>query len=148
MLKIRRLLVATDHSACAKAAVDLAVEMARSFGATLLLVHVVPTPGYPNVAALMTSTFPTLHEELRRQGEEALRELAASLPQDVPIEIHVREGHAAQEIVDCATHEHADMLVIGTHGYTGWKHGLLGSTAERVVRTATVPVVTTHQRAA
>ena len=76
-------------------------------------------------------------------SEDALLERAAGLRDSgVPIETMLKTGDARQTIVAVASFIHADLIVMGTHGRTGLSRVLIGSVAENVVRTATVPVLT------
>ena len=54
----------------------------------------------------------------------------------------MRKGNVAEEIAAAGTEHNADLIVMATHGYSGWKKLLLGSVTERVVRTASIPVLT------
>jgi nucleotide-binding universal stress UspA family protein len=78
---------------------------------------------------------------LQEQGETALGRAAERI-EDVPTERVLANGAPSTEIVDHATEEGCDLIVMGTHGRGGIDRLLLGSVAERVVRTATVPVLT------
>jgi nucleotide-binding universal stress UspA family protein len=121
---IRQVLLATDFSRAAQAAVPVAVEQARRFGARLHLLTVVwpaadPAPD-PRLAGLAG--------ELQGSG--------------VPIVTAVESGIPAAEIVRYARRNGIDLIVIGTHGRTGFTRALVGSVAERVVRTAPCAVLT------
>lgn len=85
--------------------------------------------------------------ERRPEAEKALIRLADSTARqgDVPVRTATRTGRAYDEIAAAARDENADLIVISTHGYTGLKHVLLGSTTERVVRHAPCPVLVIRQ---
>lgn len=142
MTKIRRILCPTDFSPTARRAIDYAIVMAKAMGAEIVLLHVIPDMGYPMRSFGTVSAFPNLREEIHKRGAEELAELTASLGTDVKIATELRDGASHHAIIDCAKDIAADMIVIGTHGHTGIKHMLLGSTAEKVVRSAECPVLT------
>lgn len=120
---VREILFATDFSASAEAAGRVARDYARQFGARLHLLHVVwggTDPAMPPV----------------------LRKLAEELGGASPVVTVVESGSPAAQIVRYAGRHGIDLIVVGTHGRTGLTRALLGSVAERVVRTAPCPVLT------
>lgn len=144
MPSIRKILVPTDFSPAALNAARFAQELAASFHAKLLLLHVVPEASYPMLNAVEMRHFPNLKAELHRQCETGLEELANQLGNPPGLEMEVRDGSPHAEILETVRKQGIDMIVMGTHGHTGIKHAVLGSTAERVVRLAQCPVVTLH----
>lgn len=145
MIKLSRIVCPTDFSPTSSRATEYAATMAESFGAELVLLHVIPKMDYPLRSFGMASSLQHIQEELDTRALESLEErvkvLKASLP-NVTIRVLVRHGDAHEVTLDCAKEEAADMIVMGTHGHTGITHALLGSTAEKVVRLATMPVLT------
>ena len=125
---IQRILVATDFSDEADAAVHVAVECARRFGARIHLFHVFST-GEVEVARLLADT-------------------AALAGPDVPVTIASARGDAAEEILHYAGHNAIDLIVMGTHGRSGLSRVLLGSVADRVLRGAVCPVLAVPPRVA
>lgn len=142
MIQFRRIVCPTDFSPTAQHALDHAATMARSFGAELVILHVVPELNYPIRGLGMAQAFPHLREELHTRAKEHLQEVQAALGKDLKSSIDLRDGVPHDAILDCAKEKQADLIVMGTHGHTGLKHALLGSSAERVVRTAHCPVLT------
>lgn len=142
MIKIRRIICPTDFSVTARRAVDYAAEMARSFGAELVLLHVIPELNYPLRSFGMASSFPHLREELHMRAKESLEALQAEVGAGLTVRTELRDGESHEQVLECAKADSADLIVIGTHGHTGIKHALLGSTAEKVVRLSTCPVLT------
>jgi nucleotide-binding universal stress UspA family protein len=142
MVDIRHVLCAVDFSECSRRALDHALAMAKWYGAWLsvLYVHLVSTPSLARSAGVALSP-----------ADRAA--LVAQLRAFVPVEVrsHVRveflvlEGTIAEEIL--AEAEHADLIVVGTHGRTGFEHAVLGSVAEKVVRKAAAPVMTVPRAA-
>jgi nucleotide-binding universal stress UspA family protein len=135
MPDIARILVAVDFSPGSQQALALAEEVARRFAAEVAVLHV--------DEALSVIPGSDLAETRRVAAERALEDATAELRRkDIRARPILRSGLAAIEIVEAANAEHADLLVLGTHGRTGLAHVLLGSVAERVVRTAPCPVLT------
>jgi universal stress protein A len=135
-MDIHHLLTPTDFSAPATQAVTAAFELAQTFGAKLSLLHVIEVPVYAIEVALPL-------EDLER---DARRELALLLPEAEAAHVGVTRlvdmGVPYQKIVETATAEQVDLIVMATHGRTGLSHLVLGSVAERVVRMAPCPVLT------
>lgn len=145
MIKLSRIVCPTDFSPTSSRAVDYAAAMADSFGARLLLLHVIPEMTYPLRSFGMSSSFPHLKEELHKRAMESLEERLAKLREKLPnidAQLELRDGEAHEIVLAFAKSENADMIVMGTHGHTGLKHALLGSTAEKIVRLAECPVLT------
>ncbi|HEV3214820.1 MAG TPA: universal stress protein [Vicinamibacterales bacterium] len=143
MITLTRILVATDFSEASNAALLYGRELARSFGARLDLLHVVPNLAKYYAAEAYTAAYPEIEEGM----EEAARRDIDRLLTD---EDYRRGARAilrtlqlpADAIVQHARDEKIDLIVIGTHGRGGVKHLLVGSVAEHVVRTAPCPVLT------
>jgi nucleotide-binding universal stress UspA family protein len=134
-----RILVPTDGSPGMDRVVDHAVDLAAIHDADLHLIYVVNSAGYAGLPG--ESAVESLGSMLQEQGETALGRAAERI-EDVPTERVLANGAPSTEIVDHATEEGCDLIVMGTHGRGGIDRLLLGSVAERVVRTATVPVLT------
>jgi nucleotide-binding universal stress UspA family protein len=138
---LRRILCGTDFSPCAMLALDWAGELAEREGAELHVVHAWPIPemwspagSFVAIGALADG----IEEGIRRQLDElrATRRIAGT---------HAVCGPSDVSITAKADEIGADLLVVGTQGRSGLAHVLLGSVAERVLRTARVPVVTVPQ---
>jgi nucleotide-binding universal stress UspA family protein len=147
-MDIRHILAPTDFSDYSKQALRDAFELAQTFGAKLSLLHVLEPSLY-----LGEFTPPTMGEDLLGDLErQASAELARVLPeaQQATIEVtrSVVMGSPSQKIVETAETEHVDLILMATHGRTGLSHLLIGSVAERVVRTAPCPVLTIRPPAA
>jgi universal stress protein A len=144
MSRITRILVPTDFSATADTALDYAYELAGKFGATLELVHVLDDPfvvdGMGGDAYI--SEAPSLRTAMLQEAQERLRH-RASVREGIPrLQTEVLFGHGARTLAEYAGQRGADLIVMGTHGRTGFAHLLLGSVAEQLVRTAPCPVLT------
>lgn len=151
-MKIARILVPVDFSRHSLKALAWAIDFAEPFGAAIDLVHVVEPIAYATPADLyagMATQLGNLLAEQRRSARQQLDELAAKYAKrGVSLRIHLRDGIAYREIVDAAKQLNADLVVQATHGRTGLSHVLLGSVAERVVRTSECPVLTIRTTAA
>jgi nucleotide-binding universal stress UspA family protein len=142
-MDIRHLLAPTDFSECSKDAVSYALELAQKFGAKLSLLHVVEPPPYSIEGPVPSTVGGNLLHDLERQ---ATAELAQVLPQAQVAEIEVTRyvviGSPFRKIIETTEAEEVDLIVMATHGRTGLSHLVMGSVAERVVRTAPCPVLT------
>lgn len=142
-MKWTTILCPIDFSEVSLSALRLATSLRELFDARLVLVYVVEPIVAPSDFTFGPMTSGDVEERLMDRSRQSLQEVVASL--EVPPEkIHsrVEHGRASQEIVRVAAEEKADLIVMGTHGYTGMAHVLLGSTAERVLRRAPCPVLT------
>jgi len=142
MVRFTRILCPVDFSEHSKAALAHAEDVARKFGAELTLLHVVEPILYP-VAYGLPPVSPVDYEQVARDSAgKALAGLAAEVSaRGQKAHVRVEAGAASQRICDLAKAEGYDLVVLATHGYTGLKHVLLGSTAERVVRFAPCAVL-------
>lgn len=147
MPQLNRILVPTDFSDCSRAALDYAVKLAQSFGATIDLLHVWVIPPYIPPEAMVGvpgNDTQSLSELARGSAEQEMQDFVKALrDQGIAIERTLLDsGDPGRTIVDVATRDGHDMIILGTHGRTGLSHLLMGSVAERVVRYSTVPVLT------
>jgi nucleotide-binding universal stress UspA family protein len=141
----RIILVPVDFSEPAREALDYAVAFAIQFQARLILLHVVEIPYVGS--GLGEIELPPVDTEIRGSVDEHLgRIMAEQVGNRLPAETLTRSGQPWYEITEAAREIGADLIIIGTHGYTGLKHVLMGSTAERVVRHATCPVLVVRNR--
>ncbi len=142
MRSIKRILVATDFSPCARAALDTAVELAASLDASITLLHVyaAPTEVLPDGSVLSLDGL-ALERAERAIDEQLCDERRRAQRRGVVIAVESADGHAADVIVRRAAEERADLVVVGTHGRRGVPRLLLGSVAERVLRAAPCPVL-------
>ena len=147
MTRITRILVPTDFSATADAALDYAYVLAERFGASLELLHVLDDPFVVDgmAAEAYISEAPALRTAMLQDAKERLRHRAAPRETIPRIETEVLFGHGARTIAEYAAERGIDLIVMGTHGRTGFAHLLLGSVAERLVRTSPCPVLTVRQ---
>jgi nucleotide-binding universal stress UspA family protein len=141
-MHIQTILVPSDFSTYSEKAFAWALEMAEKWSARIQLLHVVSTPNYPPV--VMGASFNPMEFEgsLTAAAEQQAQEFVSShAKQTVSIETKVFVGNPFYDICETAKKNHADLIVMGSHGRTGLSHILLGSVAERVVRHAPCPVL-------
>jgi nucleotide-binding universal stress UspA family protein len=141
---IRSILLPTDFSQCAESALPYAASLARQMKARLVCLHVVETLLAPVGYAAVAEPLPVV--DLGGQLEEsATRELPKLGAREECAGLDVEEvlvhGDAAGEIVRVARERDIDLIVISSHGRTGWGRMIFGSTAESVVRHAHCPVL-------
>lgn len=145
-LSIKKILVPVDFSTLSKKAFKYALRLAQQFKTELTLIHVLEPPVPPTFEE--RSIAPSFPEKASPGAEKNLRTLISSArTAGVPkVKSLFRWGLASHEIVDAAKELDVDLIVMATHGYTGWKHFCIGSTAERVVRAAPCPVLVVRER--
>jgi nucleotide-binding universal stress UspA family protein len=147
MTRPRVILAATDFSAPAKAALAQAVELARQYEAELHIVHVFSLPT-PLITAYEFGIPEAEIAQARKVAQEKLDACAAEAAgAGVSPRKHLLQSPTDRAITDLASEIGADWIVVGTHGHTGFKHALLGSVAERVVRHAPCSVLVARSEA-
>lgn len=141
MFDVRSVLVPIDFSACSLAAFQHALALAAPRRGTVHLLHVVDPiasglgEGAPSASGMVT------------RFEDRLTRLANEVQaRDATTEAHVAVGSVEHVILDMVDRYAVDVIVMGTHGASGWGHLLLGGTTERVVRHAPCPVLTVKER--
>jgi nucleotide-binding universal stress UspA family protein len=146
MLPIKKILCPTDFSEPSMAALDAACEFAQHFDAELTILHVLPlTVIYPNEMGLAAANYLPSDEERRTEAQGQIANLIQErVPKDVRTATEVLMGDAPSEITSAASNANADLIVIGTHGETGWRFLAIGSVAAKVVRMAHRPVLTIY----
>ena len=139
----KKILCPTDFSETSIEAVRAANTLAKALGSELHLLHVVsPAPLMPDMQE--TPLFDSVAYE-EAWTEEAERRLTKLVETHVAPGVRVRQailaGHAAQTIDQYAMDEDVDLIVIATHGMTGWRHYLMGSVAQKVIQHTCLPVL-------
>ncbi|HEU4686378.1 MAG TPA: universal stress protein [Nitrospira sp.] len=141
-MKIERILLATDFSAHARRAEDYGAFMAAAWDAALTVMSVLEFP--PG----MNPDYPINQEYLRYRMNETSEQLADCTQRlsrrGLRVASRITTGLPSEEIVGAARADDSDLIVLGTRGKSGLAHVLLGSTAERVIRTAPCPVLAVH----
>jgi nucleotide-binding universal stress UspA family protein len=150
MIRLKKILLATDFGDSSAFALEYARELATKFGAELHIIHVVADIGQAALGAPgLAMDMVELQRNLEREGAGRVEALLTTFDRDVLRAKTVcrTAGHPAEAIVDYAKEAGADVIVVGTHGRQGLSHMLVGSVAERVVRSAPCPVVVAKWRA-
>jgi len=145
-VQLRKVVVAIDFSETSAQALPYASTLAKRFGAEVILLHVIQP---------LAVTSPYSPSDVQNAGQAMKRRATAQLSQlceevfdgNVAARVAVRFGTPYDEITKAAKSLGTDMIILTTHGYTGLKSALLGSTAERVVRHAACPVLVVRQPA-
>jgi nucleotide-binding universal stress UspA family protein len=132
-----RIVVGTDGSIGANAAVDTAIELARLTGATLHIVHAHKlSSAYHLAAAVEIGVVPNVvesNEEILEQGRRICDAVVAKCGRSgVPAEVHIESGDAADALTRVATDAHADLVVVGNRGMSGARRFVLGSVPNKV----------------
>lgn len=145
MVELKRILCPIDFSETSRHALEHAVAIARWYESHITALHVIHVPLVPQppilVADLANSLVPTASQ--RQACEDALRTwLGPAQDAGIKTDVLVDEGNAAEQIVAQAKSRQADLVVMGTHGLSGFDRFVLGSVAEKVVRKASCPVLT------
>ncbi len=146
MPAIQNIVVPVDFSPTSIRAFEYAFDLGKKLQATLHVVHVYPLPTYlfPDGAVMAGPEFTEQVSSAAQRELDAM--LKPYLDQGVVIEYRITQGVPHESIHQYADEVKADMIVMGTHGRTGITHLLMGSIAERVVRTSTIPVLTVPQK--
>jgi nucleotide-binding universal stress UspA family protein len=142
LIQIRHILLPTDFSPPSRNAGRYASSFAREYRAKVCLLHVVDRPG---LAVSLPESGYAQSARLAEIEKEVSEGLLGALPDaggDLEVDRLIRHGKAYEEILAAAREREVDLIVMGTHGRSGLSHILLGSTAERVVRSAPCPVLT------
>ena len=146
MIGLKNILVATDFGEAADAALTYGRALARLFNATLHVIHVVDDVYLRMGGDSFMAALPDIQRDAERAAQERLATLLVDNdPSPLPIRpVVVTSAATATAIVDYARDTSIDLIVTGTHGRRAVAHLLVGSVAERVVRTAPCPVLTVH----
>lgn len=142
----QRFLVPLDFSESANQTLDYAITLAGKLGARLTLLHVIqplPLGGVDMSVTLPFTYIQELEGEIQRSMESSLERVTAA---GLEGEIVIVHGAPFHEIIETAKTQQVDLIVMGTHGRTGFQYVLLGSVAEKVVRLAPCPVLVARQR--
>jgi nucleotide-binding universal stress UspA family protein len=150
MLDTKRILCPVDFSAFSERALDHAIAIARWYGSAITVLHVVDvrleTPVGPPLAPIALAPPPLTVAAREQISSELQRLVAAAAATDVTIESVVRDGRADTVILEIAAELRADLLVMSTHGRSGFDRLVMGSVTEKVLRKAACPVLSVPPR--
>jgi nucleotide-binding universal stress UspA family protein len=145
MFPAKTILCPTDFSEASLQALANASDIAVHNGAEVYLIHVIPNL-LANAEPAAAMTLPEYEQFL--QPQQRLKQAAEPLiARGIKVQTVLGHGDAASEIVRIAKEKRADLIVIATHGNTGWRHFAFGSVAEKVVRLAFCPVLSIRSAA-
>jgi len=141
---ISRILAPVDFSDCSDRALTYAVEMTDKFQAELILLYVVPEIStlVPDAVMAVPTVGPDMDEVMKAANESLVKLVATKQLTRLNPRLESRIGSPAHTIIQTATDDKIDLIVLGTHGRSGLSHFFLGSVAEKVVRGAPCPVLT------
>jgi nucleotide-binding universal stress UspA family protein len=153
MIGFKRILCPTDLSEESFKAFPYAFDIARDFDAEIYFINVVNINAPPDVELGFETTFLEFAAAVRKDARRRLEGILSSrVPTDVKFRQIVVQGSAAEQILRAVDDHEIDLVVIATHGLTGWRHMVfwsattmlcrVGSVAEKVVRQSKVPVLT------
>jgi nucleotide-binding universal stress UspA family protein len=148
---LKRILVPVDFSIRSRAALSYSVGLARATGAEIDVLHVVPAPGRLSVAvdAYVGLPLPHAASTTLTEARDRMDTLISSVDHSgVTVHQKIEEGDPAAAIVQLASADAHDLIVLGTHGRIGLANLVLGSVAERLITCAPCPVVTLRARQA
>jgi universal stress protein A len=140
---LKIILCPTDFSEPSLLALKAASELAVISGSEIIMVHVVsPLPVTPHPDAMSSFNVATYMEEMLNSARASMDRLIREKgPSDVAVRPMILTGNAADEITRAAEEQKVGLIVIATHGLTGWRRFIFGSVAERVVRLSRCPVL-------
>lgn len=139
----KKILVPTDFSSSALHALEYAIELNKNYGARIYLVHVLQDFTDFSEFNLSPTILPQLYAEFEENATKRLEELITTLvPEGMHCDMYILHGVAYYEITEFAQQEGIDLIVIGSRGRTGLSHLIFGSTAEKVIKRASCPVLT------
>ena len=144
MPSIKKILCAVDLSEHSKMVAEYAITLAKALDAEITVLYTAPSLSQYVGFHVPPSSIENFVGEIVTGAEQSMEEFIAEAFTDpsVKAEGKILSGYAAQEIVGFATNNDMDIIVMGTHGRTGIDRMLFGSVAEKVVKTATMPVMT------
>lgn len=141
MLTIKKILCSTDFSEPSYKGLEYAKELAALFKAELAVAYVLPLLPHQPTDPNISFSIPEYERILHKDSEEKLQSIIQQhFPDGPKVQAIIGHGNAAKEIVRIAEEEKSDLIVIATHGLSGWHHFIVGSVAEKVIRTAPCPV--------
>ena len=142
MPKLQKIICALDLSEHSKTVAEYAVTLAKATGASIVAVYAAPTLTQYTGFHVPPNTIDSFVGEIVSGAEKAMTQFVAENFEGVETKAEVVVGYAAEEILNVAAKEKADMIVMGTHGRKGIDRILFGSVAEKVVMNSPLPVLT------
>jgi universal stress protein A len=138
MVNVRNILFCTDFSGSARTALPLAIDLTKKYGAALHIVHVYQDPGHLaefEISSDVKMDWIRVAQSMGTEFEKKLRKFRDEVGQEVRVcDAKMLRGNPVSEILRYARENQIDLIVMASHGLSGWEHALFGSTAERVLR--------------
>jgi nucleotide-binding universal stress UspA family protein len=142
-IQVKKILVPIDFSEYSKSALKYATSFAEIFHSELVLVYVIEPVIYPPDFSMGQISIPAVDLEMDKRAKEELEKLAQTeFNSSIKVTTMVKTGKPFVEIIETAKEEEVDLIIISSHGHSGVEQILFGSTAEKVVRKSTCPVLT------
>ena len=145
---IKKILVPIDFSETSEIALAEAISLSVLLNADLFLFHVMDYvehlyTGFPEVQTLLHS-----NSELKNSVELKMKKMQVKISKEygINIEVYIIQGHIHSEIIDFSIKENIDLIVMGTHGISGYKEFFIGANAQRVVTLSEIPVLTIQNK--
>ncbi|MBN1572819.1 MAG: universal stress protein [Deltaproteobacteria bacterium] len=144
MLTIKKILCPVDFSEPSYEALRIAGELASNFSAELCVIHVVTENiNFDGLVNILSLDVKSIQQRILEKYKKKLKKvIEKKVSMNVRVDPIVFEGNPAGDIVKIAELENPDIIVMATHGQTGWRHLVFGSVAEKVVRLTKYPVLT------
>ena len=142
----KKIVCPVDFSEFTDETINYAVDIAKKYDAELHLLHVIPNLNYftPYESFLTPENLVAIEKNIEKEIEKDFENILKKI--DIPVKKVIKTGVTFVEIIDYIKAENIDLIVMGTHGRSGFEHILLGSVAEKVVRRATCPVLTVRPK--
>lgn len=145
-MQIKKILFPTDFSEGAKNAIPYAVDMAKTYGAKLYLLHVIYDIATASGLHIPHTSVDQMYSELQATAQKELERFGLREREGLKdVEYSITRGVPYEEILKFVKDNNINLIVIGTHGRKGLDRVLFGSTAERVVRNSSCPVLTVRE---
>lgn len=142
MQDVKKLLCALDLSTHSLVVAEYASTFVAAFNAELLVVHVTPALNqYMNLTASLEPAA-AISREIEAGSRKELQAFIENNFAEIPVKTKIVSGEPAEEILTAAVEFGAELIIMGTHGYSGVERLIFGSVAEKVVKGASMPVIT------
>lgn len=146
MRTIKKIVCAVDLTESTPDVAEYAVMVAKAMNAELVVVHVAPSLTQYSAFEVQPKALESFIGEISEEASESMQKIMGEYFDGVPAESKVLIGYPAKEILKVAEQENADLIVMGTHGRRGVDLIVFGSVADKVVKSANIPVLTIRPR--
>lgn len=142
--KIKNILVPVDFSETSENAITVAITLAKLLKANVFFIHVIEFKGYYfSVMPEMQTILPS-HQDLEKAADKKTNEMSEKIRKKFGIlpKVFIANGSVHSEIISYSKKEKIDLIIMGTHGISGYKDFFMGSNAQRVVTLSDIPILT------